>query len=229
MAISKGISPVQIIEIISSLVDVGFEIDRPDFKSKVISKYNDIFSKNSKDTIIANLREDAMVQFQEDRFITKLPQDNSKVDLMSVKIINNVVDIRVSQQKGNDASFNSSSLSKTIDSLTKFIEGNKITDYFYLLPEHLNPNKNGLKYKVEVIIGMILACGEGNKRGIKTITNNEYLRYMGILSKDICDIDYWAYTQLKNRNHEYYAIDKCCNFDIIYDKCISIILNDGNK
>lgn len=229
MAITKGIAPIQVIEIITLLVDSGTNITEPEFKDKVISKYNDIFLKNSKDTIIANLREDAMVEFQEDRFITKLPQDNSKVDLMSVKIIDNVVDIRVSQQKGNDASFNSSSLSKTIDSLYNFINGNKIVDYFHLLPEHLNPHKNGLTYNVEVVIGMILACGEGNKSGIRTITNNEYVNYMGIFSKDICDIDSWASKQLKSRNHEYCAVDKCCNFDIIYDRCINIFLDDRNK
>jgi CRISPR/Cas system endoribonuclease Cas6 (RAMP superfamily) len=50
-------------------------------------KYNEIYFQTSKDTIISNLREDAMVEFQEERFITKLPQDNNKVDLMAVKII----------------------------------------------------------------------------------------------------------------------------------------------
>ena len=229
MAVHKGASPAQIIEIIRFLVDSGIKITAPEFKNRVKSKYNDIFSKNSNDTIIANIREDAMLEFQEDRFIIKLPQDNSKVDLMSVKIIDNVVDIRVSQQKGNDASFNSSSLSKTIDSLIKFIETDKITNYFDLLPDHLNPHKNGLTYNVDVVIGMILACGEGKKSCIRIITNNEYLNYMGIFSKDICDIDLWAYKQLKSRNHDYFAVDKCCNFDIIYDRCISIFSEDENK
>jgi hypothetical protein len=229
MGITKGASPVQIIEIIESLVNLGLDINNPEFKHKVITEYNKIFSKTSKDTIIANIRENAMIKFQDDRFIVKLPQDNSKVDLMAVKIINGVVEFRVSQQKGNNASFNTSSLESTLNGLSNFVNEDKIRNYFHLLPENLNPLLNNLPYKVEVIIGMFLACGEGDKGEFKVITNNDYLEYMGILNKDICEIDYWVHSEFKKRGHEYSAIDKCENFDNIYDKCVNIILNYGNQ
>lgn len=233
MAVKKGASPAQIIEIIETLLDGGANVNSPDFKSNVIVMYNSIFGKASKDTIVANLREDAMVKFQENRVIIKLPQDNSKVDLVSIDIIDGVIDIRVSQQKGNDASFNSSSLSNTLDGLISFIDNDKIRQYFHLFPDHLNPLKTNLPYNVDVIIGMILACGEGSKtkngREIMIITNDDYLRYMGITTKDVCDLDHWVNKQLKNRNHCYAAVDKCENFDYIYNTCLELVLNDRDQ
>jgi hypothetical protein len=228
MGIKKGASPAQIIEIIENLINLGLNINSREFKDKVIYEYNKIFSKNSKDTIIANLREDALINFQEDRVIVKLPQDTTKVDLMAVKIIDGIVDIRVSQQKGNDASFNTSSLYSTLKGLNDFINQDKVSNYFHLLPNHLNPNLNGLPYKVDVVIGMILACGDGVKGNVNVVTNNKYLEYMGILNTDICEVDYWVHKEFKKREHAYSAIDKCHNFDIIYNKCIDIILNHGN-
>ena len=228
MGISKGASPAQIIEIIESLRDSIVDITTTEFKDMVVSKYNEIFFKTSKDTIIANIREDAILKFQEDRVIIKLPQDNSKVDFMAVKIMDGVVDFRIAQQKGNNASFNSTSLAKTLECLKDFKTTNKITDYFDLLPDDLNPNKNGLPYNVDVVIGMFLACGETQMKGVRVLTNDDYLRYLGIFTKDICELDYWVFKQFKNRNHEYSAIDKCCNFDTIYTKCINILLHDGN-
>jgi hypothetical protein len=232
MAIKKGASPAQIIEIIQRLIDGGVDINSDGFKMTVISTYNSVYSKTSKDTIIANLRENAMIEFQEDRLIVKLPQDNNKVDLMSVKIIDGIIDIRISQQKGNNASFNSSSLSNTLSCIANFIHEEKVCSYFNLLPDNLNPIKTNLPYKVEVIIGMVLACGENkiekNGNTIKVMSNDEYLSYMGITNIGICEIDYWVIKELRKRNHEYDAVDKCENFDIIYDKCVNMILNDRN-
>jgi hypothetical protein len=229
----KGASPIQIIEIIDSLISPNTDINGKDFKNKVKSTYNSIFAKVSKDTKIANLRETVMIHFQEDRLIIKLPQDNRKVDLMSVKIIDGVVDIRVSQQKGNDASFNSSSLSNTLHELKNFINGDKVKEYFHLLPDDLNPLKNKLPYRVDVIIGMFLAIGTTIKKKdgfeLKFMSNNDYLRYMGIVSNDICDLDLWVYNEFNKLGHTYDAVDKCDNFDIIYNKCLSLVLNNGNK
>lgn len=229
----KGASPAQIIEVISGLLNEGHSIKSEKLKNIVKERYNEIYSQSSKDTIIANLREDAMVKFQEDRFIVKLPQDNNKVDLMSVKIENGVVDIRVSQQKGNNSSFNSTSLSKTIDMLSDFIVNDKVRNYFELLPDELNPNINNLSYSVNVVIGMFLAEGKTTKSGkgvdINFISNNDYLRFMGIFNSDIVDLDYWVVKELTSRNHTYDAITICGNFDEIYDKCLNLIENDGNK
>ena len=82
----KGATPAQIFGIMYDLVEMGFIVKNDqDFKNLVIKKYNEIYCQTSKDTIISNIREDAMVEFQEERFICKLPQDNNKVDLISVK------------------------------------------------------------------------------------------------------------------------------------------------
>ena len=127
----KGATPAQIFGIIYDLMDSGYIVNNSqNFKDTVIKKYNSIYGQTSKDTVISNLREEAMIEFQEERFICKLSQDKNKVDLMSVKIINNVVSIIVSQQKGNNASFNSTSLSKTLEKLSDFISENKIINYF---------------------------------------------------------------------------------------------------
>ena len=229
----KGASPAQILEIIQELITEGKSVYSDDIKLKVMERYNSIYSQDSKDTKIANLREDAMVHFQDDRFIIKLPQDNNKVDLMAAKIENDIVDIRISQQKGNNASFNSTSLAKTIDSLSDFVIKDKVKNYFNLLPDHLNPNINNLEYKVDVIIGMFLAEGKTVKSkdgvDIKFMSNDDYLRFMGIINNDIVDLDYWVVEQFKSVNHSYDAVNICENFNTIYDKCLNLLKSDGNK
>ena len=229
----KGASPAQIFEIIGKLLEEGHNINSDQLKKVVRGRYNEIYSQSSKDTIVANLREDAMVKFQQHRFIVKLPQDNNKVDLMAVKIEDEAVSIRVSQQKGNNSSFNSTSLSKTIDMLSDFINNDKFSKYFNLLPDSLNPNINGLPYNVEVVIGMFLAEGETTKKGngvdINFISNNDYLRFMGIFNYDIIDLDYWVVKELKSKNHSYDAVGICGNFDDVYDKCVNLVREDGNK
>jgi hypothetical protein len=65
----KGASPAQIIEIISGLLNEGHSVKSEKLKNIVKERYNEVYSQSSKDTIIANLREDAMVKFQEDRLI----------------------------------------------------------------------------------------------------------------------------------------------------------------
>ena len=230
----KGTSPAQIFEIIEKLLEEGCSVKSKQLKKLVIERYNEIYSQSSKDTIIANLREDAMVKHQEDRIIFKLPQDNNKVDLMAVKIENGVVSIRVSQQKGNNSSFNSTSLSKTMDMLSDFINNDKIKNYFNLLPNDLNPEVNSLPYNVEIVIGMFLAEGQTTKKGnrvdINFISNNDYLKFMGIFNHNIVDLDYWVVKELKTRNHSYDAVAICSNFDDVYDKCINKLVKEyGNK
>lgn len=229
----KGASPAQIFEILEKIVIEDKNLDEAEIKTKVIEEYNSIYSQDSKDTKIANLRESAMVQFQEERIIVKLPQDNNKVDLMAVKLSNNIVDIKISQQKGNNASFNSTSLSKTIDSLSDFVLNNKVKEYFNLLPDNLNPEVNGMDYKVEVVIGMFLAEGKTSKTKhgveIKFLSNNDYLRFMGIINHDIIDLDYWVIKQFKLSTHNYNAVNVCTNFDEVYDKCLNLIRVNGNK
>ena len=137
----------------------------------------------------------------------------------------------VSQQKGNNSSFNSTSYQKTLEKLQFFHDNKLIENYFHLLPDELNPNKNNLPYHIEIIIGMTIAVGNptilDEKRNIILYSNNDYLCKLGIINHDIMDIDYWIINQEKIKNHNYDAISKCCDFDYVYEKCIQKLINDG--
>ena len=67
-----------------------------------------------------------------------------------------------------------------------------------------------------------------DKFDIRFTSNDEYLELMGIVSNDIVCLDYWVVNKYKSLNHEYNAIDNCCNFDDIYNKCIQKVLTNGN-
>lgn len=222
----KGTNPAQVLMIMFDIISKNHDvvITSPLFKEMVMNRYNDIYGVTSKDTIIANLREDAIIHHQEELFLVKLPQDGNKVDIMGATIIDNIIKLVVSQQKGNNASFNSTSFQKTLEKLQSFIDNSLIEQYFHLLPENLNPNICKLNYEVEVIIGMTIACGESvildNKRNIKMYSGSEYLEKMGIISYDMVDIDMWVITQDKIKNHSYDAISKCCDFEEIFNKCV---------
>jgi len=225
----KGTNPSQTLMIINEIKSEynNIEVTSERFKNMVINRYNSIYSTTSKDTIIANLREDAMIYHQEEMFLTKLPQDGNKVDILGAKRVNNCVKIVISQQKGNNASFNSTSFQKTLEKLQYFLDNSLFEQYFNLLPEHLNPNICGLNYEVEVIIGMTIAFGEtiilDKERNIKMYAGENYLTKMGICSYNIIDLDMWCINNSKIKNHSYDAISKCCDFDEIYNKCIEKI------
>jgi len=222
----KGTNPFQIIMIIQDLLDNNSDLDitEPQFKVMVENRYNEIYGVTSKETMAANLREDAIIEHQEDYKLVKLPQDGNKVDIMGAKIENGVVSLIVSQQKGNNASFNSTSFQKTLEKLKEFYDNKKVEQYFDLLPDELNPTLNGLPYSLEVIIGMAIACGQSqtldSERNIKLFSNGEYLEKMGIHSYDMVDITLWVTNHDKIKNHKYDAVSKCCDFDEIYNKCI---------
>ena len=222
----KGTNPSQVLMIISDITseNPGIEITTPPFKKMVEKRYNQIYSVTSKDTMISTLREGAMIHHQEEMFLVTLPQDGNKVDILAAKNVDNTIKIVVSQQKGNNASFNSTSFEKTFEKLQNFKDNLLVEQYFHLLPNELNPKVCGLNYELEVIIGMTIACGDteiiDNERNIKIYSQSEYLKKMGILSYDIVDLDMWVINQDKIKNHSYNAVDKCHNFDEIYNKCI---------
>jgi hypothetical protein len=223
----KGTSPATAMTLIFEGLELGLTENK--LKTYVINGYNQIYSVQSRDTVIANLREDAIKEHQEEMFIEKLPQDNNKVDFIAVKIENDLVRIVISQQKGNNASFNSTSLSKTLEKLSELVIQKKYIQYFNLLPDKYNPLINNMKYDVNVIVGFTLACGSTNHiyNGVKIpfLCGQEYLNEMGIYSKSMIDLDYWVLKQEKIKKHEYNAINKCCDFDVIYAECLSKITN----
>ena len=225
----KGTNPAQILMIMYDIMSENPNSipTSPGFKEMVINRYNKIYSVTSKDTIIANMREDAMIHHQEELILVKLPQDGNKVDILGVKVVDNIIKFVISQQKGNNASFNSTSFHKTLEKLQSFIDNSSIEQYFHLIPENLNPTICGLNYEVEVIIGMTIACGDtvilDDERNIKMYSGSNYLKKMGIVSYNMVDMDMWVTTQDNIKNHSYDAISKCCDFDEIFNKCIEKI------
>lgn len=230
----KGTNPSQILRIISDVNSRGIygDIKSEDFKREVINEYNRIYSITSIDTIVANLREDAIIHFQDEYRLYKLPQDNNKVDIIGVKMEDNIIKIVVSQQKGNNGSFNSTSFQKTLEKLKLFYDDNLVEGYFNLLPDELNPKKVNLPYTLDIIIGMTIACGDDVildvERNIVQCSNGGYLKKIGIVNNDMVDIDYWVNENDKIKNHTYDAVSKCHDFDYIYDKCIKKLIDNGH-
>lgn len=227
--IKKGADPSIIIELLSSDDIRGISIIEKEIEVK--KRYSEYFGKTSKETIKANIREDVIIENQKNRFLVKLPQDLKKLDIMAAHIdnINDVVLITFSQQKGNNASFNSSSESKTLESISDCIKNKTYTDFFHLLPDELNPNKNNKKYEVDAVVGMINACGKNIKIkdniSIKYLTGNDYLLYLG-LEIDTVQLATQIQTREKVINHTYDAVSECCNWNEIYNKCVRTINYD---
>jgi hypothetical protein len=230
--IKKGADPGIILELLSS--DDIVTLSVPEKKEVVKKKYSEYFGKTSKETMKANVREDIIVKNQKNRFLVKLPQDLKKLDIMAAHLdeSDNLIKITFAQQKGNNASFNSSSESKTLESISKCVKNNTYKDFFNLLPDNLNPNINGKKYTVDVCIGMVNACGYNIKVQdnieIKYLTNNDYLVYLG-LELNTIQIAIQVENHNKIKTHTYDAVSECCNWDEIYDECIIEINNDRIK
>jgi hypothetical protein len=230
--IKKGADPGIILELLSS--DDIVTLSVLEKKEVVKKKYSEYFGKTSKETMKANVREDIIVKNQKNRFLVKLPQDLKKLDIMAAHLdeSDDLIKITFAQQKGNNASFNSSSESKTLESISKCVKNNTYEDFFNLLPDNLNPNINGKKYTVDVCIGMVNACGHNIKVQdnieIKYLTNNDYLVYLG-LELNTIQIAIQVENHNKIKTHTYDAVSECCNWDEIYDECIIEINNDRIK
>lgn len=220
--IKKGADPSVIFEILNDN-DVK-NLKEPFREIEVKKKYSEFFGKTSKETIKANLREEIVVNNQKKRFLVKLPQDLKKLDIMAVHFdsITDCIKITLAQQKGNNASFNSSSEAKTLECISKCVKEKTFTEYFDLLPECYNPIKNGKNYEIDVCIGMINACGEKTKKyndvEIKYLTNDDYLNHLG-LDVNTIDVAYEIYKNSKISEHNYDAVVECKNWEYVYHKC----------
>jgi hypothetical protein len=221
--IKKGADAGLLIELLSEKEVQS--LSKNERKKEIQRKYNEYFGKTSKETFKANVRENVIIENQKNRFLVKLPQDLKKLDIMAAHLckITDTIKVTFSQQKGNNASFNSSSESKTLESISDCVNRSTYKEFFNLLPDELNPNKNGKKYEIDVIVGMVNACGENIKYKdgveIKYLTNDEYLLYLG-LEVDIVELAFQIQKQDKIINHYYDAVSECCNWDEIYDKCV---------
>jgi hypothetical protein len=223
IGLKKGADPSIILEIFSTnsnplLISPS---ERQVETKKLYSKY---FSSTSKETIKANLREDIIIRNQKKRFISKLPQDLKKLDLIVANLNeeNNTIKITFVQQKGNNASFNSTSEAKTIDSIYKCKESGSYREYFKFLPDRLNPDISKKKYEIDFVIGMVNAIGfkeyAKNDFYIQYLSGDEYLNYIG-LEIDTVEVAHQVMNEKKIIEHEYNAIDQCYNWDYIYEKC----------
>ena len=221
----KGVNLGEVYLLIDKGMRLGLDLCSVEMKDYVHNGYNELYGSTSRSTIMSNLREDALVFFQEDMFISKLPQDNNKVDLIAAKLDGGRVSIIISQQKGNNASFNSTTLQKTLEKLghVRLVDHVK---YFGFLPDELNPTKNGLEYDLEVIIGFTTAYSEkvesfrSGSVVVDYYCGDMYLRKFGISSKKMSHLDLWVSKQDKVCNHNYDAISECYNFLQVFDECI---------
>jgi hypothetical protein len=220
--VKKGADPSIILDILNNNYIKNLkEFER---KEEVKKRYSEFFGKTSKETIKANIREDVIVNNQKNRFLAKLPQDLKKLDLIAAHYDkkNDIIVITLSQQKGNNASFNSTSESKTLECISKCINEKTYVEFFNLLPENLNPIKTNKNYKIDVCVGMVNARGENIKKydnvEIKYLTNDYYLSYLG-LEVSTVDIAFEICYNSKITEHSYDAITDCGNWDYIYDKC----------
>jgi hypothetical protein len=79
---------------------------------------------------------------------------------------------------------------------------------------------------------MVNACGHNIKVQdnieIKYLTNNDYLRYLG-LELNTIQIAIQVENHNKIKTHTYDAVSECCNWDEIYDECIIETNNDRIK
>ena len=226
----KGSNNIAIFNLIESGVSLGLDLVSKEMKDYVINEYNRTYSTTSRDTIAANLKEEAILIYQEDMTIRKVDQDGKgSIDFIAAKISDNKVEIVISQQKGNDASFNAASKSDTLRKLSKLKNGS-YKDYFCFLPNDLNPDLNGLEYTIDIIIGYTNAFD--NKIGtykckddVNTIDyycGDMYLRKLGIKNTNMLKIDYWVSKQEKIKVHNYDATSKCYKFDESYNECVKI-------
>jgi hypothetical protein len=161
--IKKGADPGVMVELLMS--DDVKDMSKVDREITVMKRYNEYFGKTSKETVKANVREDIIVKNQKNRFLIKLPQDLKKLDIMAAHIDEGTDEIKItfSQQKGNNASFNSSSESKTLESISNCLNNKTYEIFFNLLPNNLNPNINCKKYQIDAVVGMVNACGKNIK------------------------------------------------------------------
>jgi hypothetical protein len=227
--IKKGADPGIILELLLS--ENVKSLSPLEKKIEVKKLYSKHFGKTSKETMKANVREDVIVKNQKNRFLVKIPQDLKKLDIMAANLDENNDTIKITfvQQKGNNASFNSSSESKTLENISKCVIDGTYKEFFKFLPDNLNPNINGKNYEIDVCVGMINACGTTIKIQdgveIKYLSNNDYLSYLGL---ELSTIEVAAQVEKHDKiiNHSYDAVSGCCNWDEIYNKCINELNND---
>lgn len=221
MAIYKGTNRGVLLEIMSSN-DIG-ELQGEARLWEVKKRYNAELGKTSKETIKGYVREDVIVRSQRNRFIAKLPQDLKKLDLMVAHQENGVIKISFVQLKGQNSSFNSSSEPKTLESMAKCFRYETYKEFFFLLPDELNPTIDNKPYEVEMVIGMVYATGSNTKYydgvEIKYLSGDDFLLYLG-LEMDTVDLASEINNDYRVVNHTYDAVHLTDDWFEVYDKCL---------
>ena len=220
-SINKGTDKGMLLEILMN--DDLRNLSELNRLNEVKKAYNNILGKTSKETVKGYVREDIIVLNKKNRFITKLPQDLKKLDLMVAHKDGDEIIISLIQLKGQNSSFNSTSEPKTLESMSDCYNKKTYTDFFELLPDDLNPNINNKKYKVDMVIGMVNATGEKIKENngvkIKYLSGDKFLLYLG-LEIDTIDLANQINNDTRVINHTYDAVSKTDDWYDVYKKCL---------
>ncbi len=228
----KGADPKQIIDFLRNHRNEG-SYKSPKIRSIVEADYNEYFGNFSKYTKCSNMAEWAVMQQHEgDINLRRLPQDRNYLDLLTwpknvdkdKKLL-----ITVVQQKGNDASTNTS-FREVMKRISKKIKKG-VEKYFHLM-ENDNPLITGQPYKVKGLIGYLLAYPDGKDvarsskhKNIDILAGQDYLDALGLQGIDKVDLSFLIMDQPAIVNHEYDAVGKCPDWDDVYEKCVQELIN----
>jgi hypothetical protein len=227
--IKRGTHPGVVLDI---LTKEGVRDMNPQNRKKyVIQEYNNLYGVPSRQTKRDNLKEYYVYKNQKNRSISLLEQDGNKVDIIAGNYneVSDIVEITIAQQKGGSGSFNTSSEEKTLESMFD-LSKTGYDKYFNNLPDELNPNKNGKKYKIDFVIGMMTACGEKgatheNGAVVKYLSGNEYLLYLG-LEITIVELFLQINQDDKLNGIQKDTVSECCDFAEVYNECIKLLKYD---
>jgi hypothetical protein len=190
IGLKKGADPSIILEIFSTnsnLLLISPSERRVETK-KLYSKY---FSSTSKETIKANLREDIIIRNQKKRFISKLPQDLKKLDLIVANL----------NEENNTISYRE---------YFKFLPDSLNPD--------ISKKKYEIDFVIGMVNAIGFKEYVKNDFYIQYLSGDEYLNYIG-LEIDTVEVAHQVMNEKKIIEHEYNAIDQCYNWDYIYEKC----------
>lgn len=230
--IKRGAHPAVVLDI---LVKEGVrEMNSQERKNFVIQEYNNLYGIPSRQTKRDNLKEFYVFKNQKNRYVSLLEQDGNKVDIIAANYDKDldIVKITIAQQKGGVGSFNTASEEKTLESMFN-LSKNGYDKYFDNLSDDLNPKKNGKKYEVDFVVGLMTACGKKeaiHESGVvvKYLSGDEYLLYLGL---EINTIE--LYLQInqddKVKSIQKDTVSECCDFTEVYDKCIEKLNYDRIK
>lgn len=224
----KGTDCTVLLNILNNILSENIFNTKEDILNESIKRYNSYFKQYSTNTKWNNLREDAVIVFQKNKFIKKLEQTGTKLDFITAhrnkeqKIV-----VEFFQQKGNSSSQNSTSGPATYENIAECIKNKTYEEFFNILPNHLNPLKNNQDYEIGFFLGYGTAIGDSNSKdynGVKitTLCGNEYRQKLGLESTDF-EMAKWILDTYKDTNYD--AVNKCKDWNNKFDEFYENVFN----